>query len=67
VWTVIYDIDPVEGGPETYNLEVDIDDGSYSHQDITAQTEDCDDEPLATVTNVLDNKQHTAAGAVHIG
>lgn len=51
-WLVIYEIDPVEDGPEVANIEVDLDDGSYTYNTLILQTDDCDDEPLATVTNV---------------
>jgi hypothetical protein len=45
----------VEDGPETYNIEVDLDDGTYNVETLSLQTDACDDEPLATVTSVLDN------------
>jgi hypothetical protein len=54
-YLIIYDVDPVEDGPETYNIEIDIDDGTYSVETLRLQTDDCDDEPLATITSVLDN------------
>jgi len=45
----------VEDGPETYNIEVDLDDGTYNSETLRLQTDDSDDEPLATVTSVLGN------------
>lgn len=51
-WRVIYEIAPVEDGPEVQNTVVDFRDGTFERQTHNLATESCEDESLATVTGV---------------
>ncbi len=54
-YLVIYEVSPLEDGANTYNIEVDLDDGTYEVDTLLLSTADCDDVPVATVTSVLAN------------
>lgn len=52
-YRVTYEVSPVEGGSNTYSIEVDTFTGKYSaDSEHNLSTDSCSDQPRATVTSV---------------